>query len=375
MLKKLSFALFDSGETILGALIFSTLFPLYITKYVDPKIYSVVYGLAFFISFLFALFLGKLADEKGLRKTFYVLFVGLTSAMSVFLWLVYENPFYSLLFFVLMTIFHQQAFVFYNSLLLDFERRGFVSGLGVAFGYVGSAVALIFLAKYLQLPNAYIVVGFIFFVLALPSFFFLENPTQKAKVSLKEVFKDKGFLVLIISILSLTEVANTVVAMMGIYLKEVYSLNQLDIYKTIGFSAVGGIFGGIFWGKLVDIFSVRKIFPFGFVLWICFVLILPFVPKSLVVFAGFLAGISLAHLWTTSRVFVIDLFPDSQVSVRLSFLSLTERVASTTGLLVWSFFLYVTDNNFRVSAFLMVGFPIIGAFVFFVFFRRFIQKA
>ncbi len=364
MIKKLSFALFDTGETILGALIFSTLFPLYITKYVDPKIYSTIYGLSFLVSFVFALVLGKIADEKGLRKNFYTLFVSLTALMSIFLWIFYEQPFYSLLFFALMAIFHQQAFVFYNSLLLDFEKKGFVSGLGVAFGYVGSAVALIFLAKYLKLPEAYVIVGFLFFSLAFPSFFFLENPSQKGKISVKEIFSDRRFLLLVISILSLTEVANTLIAMMGIYLKKVYSLSDIQIYKTIGFSAVGGILGGLLWGKLNDIFSPRKIFPIGFILWILFISILPVIPVELVLLAGFIAGISLSHLWTTSRIFIIESFPESQVSIRLSFLSLTERIASTTGLLVWSLFLYLTDNNFKLSALMMIIFPIAGLIIY-----------
>ena len=365
MLKKISFALFDTGETILGALIFSTLFPLYITKYVDPKIYSGVYGISFLISFIFALFLGKIADTRGLRKHFYVIFTVLTASMPVFLWAFYNEPFLSLLFFVLMAIFHQQAFVFYNSLLLDFESKGSVSGLGVAFGYIGSAVALIFLAKYLHLPDAYLIVALIFLFLSFPSFLYLKNPTEKGKVSIKEIFSDKKFLILIVSVLSLTEVANTLIAMMSIYLKEVYNLAGKDIYAVIGLSAIGGVLGGILWGKLIDIFSPDKVFPIGFLLWIFFIILLPFVPKKLILFAGFLAGLSLAHLWTTSRVFIIEKFPKSQVSLRLSFLSLTERIASTTGLLTWTFFLWITENNFQLSAFLMVIFPIVGI----VFFR------
>ncbi len=369
MIKKFSFALFDSGETILGALIFSTLFPLYITEYVDPKIYSFTYGFSFLISFLFALFLGKLADEKGLRKHFFILFVLLTAVMNLFLWLSYENPFFSLLFFSFMAIFHQQSLVFYNSLLLDFDKKGIVSGFGVAFGYIGSAISLVFLAKYLNLPDAYLIIGIMFLFLSLPSFFFLENPAEKGNISLKFIFKDKKFLILIVCILSLTEVANTLIAMMGIYLKKVYSLSEGNIYKTIGFSAIGGVLGGLFWGKLSDVFSPKKVFPIGFFLWILFITILPFIPRKLIIIAGFLAGFSLSHLWTTSRVFIIESFPHSQVSVRLSFLSLTERVASTTGLIIWSLFLFLTENNFRISAFLMIIFPIIGLILY-----RYYQK-
>ncbi len=360
MLKKISFALFDSGETILGALIFSTLFPLYITEHIDSKIYSFFYGISFIVSFAFALILGKIADERRLRKKFYVIFTSLTFLMGVFLWFLYQNPYMSLFFFSLMAIFHQQSLVFYNSLLLDFESRGFVSGLGVAFGYIGSAISLIFLAKYLNLPDAYIYVSLIFLALSLPSFFSLENPKETGEVSIKKIFKDKKFLLLILSILSLTEVANTLIAMMSIYLKNVYGFGNIMIYKIIGLSAIGGIVGGIFWGKITDRLSPQIVFPFGFLLWIAFVSVLPITPREYILMVGFIAGLSLAHLWTTSRVLIIEEFPKGEVSVRLSFLSLTERIASTTGLLTWTVFMFITGDNYRLSAFLMIIFPIVG---------------
>ncbi len=369
MLKKLSFALYDSGETILGALIFSTLFPLYITEHIDSKIYSFFYGLTFIVSFIFALILGKIADERGLRRNFFIGFSVLTFITGVSLWFLFKFPYLSLFFFSLMAIFHQQSLVFYNSLLLDFEKRGFVSGLGVAFGYVGSATALVFLAKYLKLPDAYIYVSLIFLTLALPSFIALENPKETGRVNIRNIFKDKRFLFLILSILSLTEVANTLIAMMGIYLRNVYGFENVMIYKVIGLSATGGILGGLFWGKFIDFLSPRIVFPVGFLLWISFITLLPFTPKEYIMIAGFIAGFSLAHLWTTSRVLIIEEFPKSEVSVRLSFLSLTERVASTTGLLTWTLFMYITEDNYRMSAFLMVIFPLVGL-VLYLYFRR-----
>lgn len=365
MKKFLSFALFDTGETILGALIYSTFFPLYITKFIDTKIYSISYAFAFLISFFFAVILGKFADSKGLRKQFFILFTILTTLSTFFLSFSYPFPFLSLIIFLLMAIFHQQAFVFYNSLLLNFESKGFVSGLGVSFGYIGSAIALIFLAKYLKLPDAYIFVAFIFLILSLPSFLFLKNPDFKEKINLKDIFKDKYFIFTIISILSLTEVANTLIAMMSIYLRKVYNFEDIFIYKVIGLSAIGGIIGGVFWGYITDRFSAKKVFPIGFILWSLFLVILPITPNYFVLMVGFLAGFSLAHLWSVSRIFILENFPPSQSSVRLSFLSLTERIASTTGLLTWSLFLFITNDNYKLSAFLMIIFPIIG-FLFYI---------
>lgn len=370
MIKKVSFALFDTGETILGALVFSTFFPLFITKHVDVKLYSFLYGASFLLSFLLALHLGKLADRRALRKNLFTLFGVLTSLLCFSIGLSIGLPLLALLVFLLLSISHQQTLVFYNSLLLNFEGKGFTSGLGVAFGYVGSAFALIFLAKLLKEPDVYFFVALIFLFLLLPAVLNLENPVQRSEVSIKNILRDRRFLLLIVSVLSITEVANTLIAMMGVYLREVYGMENIEIYRVIGLSALGGVLGGFFWGVLSDRFGVKRVFPVGFLLWITFLVLLPLLPRSLILPAGFLAGFSLSHVWTTSRVLILREFPEGEASIRLSFLSLTERVASTSGLFVWSFFLMITGDNFKLSAGLMAIFPVVGLFIYKKFLSR-----
>ena len=369
MLRKVSFGLFDTGETILSALVFSTFFPLYITQHIDTKLYSLLYGFSFLVSFGFALYLGKLADARALRKLFFGVFGILTGLACFLIGVFYGVPTLALSVFLLMAVLHQQALVFYNSLLLTFESRGFTSGLGVALGYVGSAFALVFLAENLKAPQVYYVTSILFVIFLLPSLLAIKNPYQTDHVSLKEVFRDKRFVVLILSILSVTEVANTLVAMMGVYLREVFSMESVQIYRVIGISALGGVFGGVLWGKLSDLLGVRRVFWAGFLLWISFLVTLPFATKEVVLIWGLLAGLSLSHIWTTSRVLILSEFPEGEASVRLSFLSLTERVASTTGLIVWSLLLYITGDDYRISAGMMAVFPLVGVFLFLRFSR------
>ncbi len=343
---------------------YSTFFPLFITKYVDTKVYSLVYGTAFLLSFFVALYLGKIADRYGIRKAFFVSFSLTTTLLGMSLTPLAETPLLALCLYSLMTISHQQALVFYNSMLLSFEKKGMASGFGVAMGYVGSAVALIFLARYMRIPYVFLQSSMIFFLLSLPSLLLLENPPIKEKILLREIFKDKRFIYTVLSILSLTEVANTLIAMMGIYLKKVYGLVDTEIYRIIGLSAVGGVLGGLFFGRLIDRVGVYALFPFGFLLWSMFLSFLYIVPRDLILLIGLFGGFSLAHLWTTSRVLILEAFPKAQASVRLSFLSLTERIASTTGLFAWSFFLTLTGDNYKLSALLMLIFPLLGAFLF-----------
>lgn len=323
-----------------------------------------VYGTAFLLSFFVALYLGKIADRYGVRKAFFVSFSLATTLLGTSLTPLSETPLLALFLYSLMAISHQQALVFYNSMLLSFEKKGIASGVGVAMGYVGSAVALIFLARYMSVPYVFLHSSMIFLLLSLPSLILLENPPMKEKILLREIFKDKRFIYTVLSILSLTEVANTLIAMMSIYLKKVYGLVDTEIYKVIGLSAVGGVLGGLFFGRLVDKVGIYTLFSFGFIFWSMFLTFLYIVPRELILLIGIFGGFSLAHLWTTSRVLVLEAFPKAQASVRLSFLSLSERIASTSGLFVWSLFLTLTGDNYKLSALLMIIFPLLGAFLF-----------
>ncbi|GAB6065625.1 MFS transporter [Aquifex pyrophilus] len=292
-----------------------------------------------------------------------MLFGFLTALFCSLIFFSYGNPYLSLVYFLLMLFSHQQSMVFYNSLLLNFEEKGITSGLGVAFGYLGSAFALTLLVNFLKEPSVYLYTAFLFFLFFLPSAFFLENPRERGFIKFSELLRDKRFLVFLLSYFSLSEVANTLIAMMSVYLKAVYGLENMEIYRIIGFSALGGVLGGLFWGFMTDKFGVNRIFPLGFLNWILFLFLLYFVNRDFLLFVGVWGGLSLSHLWTTGRVFLIENFPRENVSLRLSFLSLSERVASSTGVWLWSFFLFLTED-YRLSSLLMVFLPIIGGTLF-----------
>jgi len=363
--RKASFALFDSGETILSALVFSTFFPLYITKHISAETYSLLYGFSFLGSFFVALLLGWIADRRGLRKPFFVFFSLLTALMSGVLGASYGIPYLALAVFLILAVSHQQAFVFYNTLLLNFRARGETSGYGVALGYVGSAISLLLLAKYLKDPEVYYAVAVLFLLLSSPAMLTLPNPASGGDIRLSEVLKDRKFIFFIVCVLSMTEVANTLIAMIGVYLREVYSLRDEQIYRVIGLSALGGVAGGVFWGKMAELTGVRRVFPAGFAMWSVLLFALPFVPESFILLLGLCFGFALSHLWTTGRVFLLEQFGQETASMRLSFLSLTERIASTTGLTLWAFLLHMTDGNFRLSAGFMGIFPLLGGVLYF----------
>ncbi|RUM61553.1 MAG: hypothetical protein DSY59_01440 [Persephonella sp.] len=121
--------------------------------------------------------------------------------------------------------------------------------------------------------------------------------------------------------------------------------------------------GGIIWGYLTKFFDIKNLFVVGFIFWFSFLIILPFTPKDFLLVVGLFAGFSLSHLWTTSRVLIIEVFPKNEVSTRLSFLSITERISSSLGLMVWSFLLTLT-KSYQLTVLLMSVFVVIGWLIF-----------
>ena len=147
-------------------------------------------------------------------------------------------------------------------------------------------------------------------------------------------------------------------------MREVYGLKEGEIYRTIGLSALGGVLGGLLWGRLTDRLSANRLFPLGFFLWSSFLILLSLTPRSMILLLGLFAGLSLSHLWTTSRVLLIERFTRGDIALRFSFYSLSERIASSLGLFSWSLLLYLTSGNYRLSALLMLVFPILGFIIY-----------
>ncbi|MCS7084156.1 MAG: MFS transporter [Aquificaceae bacterium] len=364
--RSLAFGLFDAGETALGAILISTLFPLYISNHIPTKVYTLLYGLSMVVSFVLALLLAKVADEKSIRKRLFSTFGILTSLFCALIALSLKNPYLGLLVFLLMLIFKQQSLVFYASLLGGFEKRGLTSGIGVSMGYLGASLSLVFFAPRLELPSGALFISILFLALLLPAVMILDEPKKlNQEISILKVLKSKKFSILLLSCLLVMEVASTMSAIMGIYLKEVYNLEKKEIYLTIAFSAFGGVFSGPIFGYLTDKLGPSRIFPLSFILWACFLVLLFLTPKELIRYLGLFAGLCLAHLWTSVRALIIH-NSEGDFATKMAMLSLSERLSMSIGPIIWSLLLTLTLDNYRLSALLMVIFPALGGFFYLI---------
>ncbi|NPB06479.1 MAG: MFS transporter [Aquificae bacterium] len=366
--KLLAFALYDAGETLLGALVFSTAFPLTASALVGPDGYALLNGLTLLLSVLLALWAGVLADRRGLRKPFFVLFSLLTGLLVLTAGLTLSRPYVFLALMLLAVAAHQQAMAFYNTLLFNFDERGLPSGLGVSAGYLASSAALLLLADRLGGPLPYLLSGTLFLLLALPAFTLLENPGRADPTPLKTLTRNRPVLFFLLSVFFLAQVANAVVALMGVYLKHLYGLKEAELLKLLGLSGLGGVAGGLFWGLAADRLGAKRVFGAGFVLWSLFLLWLYLEEGDGLLPLGLFTGFSLAHLWSVSRVVLLEALPAGVLALGSGALSLSERLSGALGLLFWGT-VYALTRDYRQSALSMLVFPAAGALFYALFLK------
>jgi len=368
-LSLLSWASFDFAETFFSANILSVFFPLWIIKTLEgqPLHYSLTYSSSLVISIVLAVIVGRYADKVARRKVFFLIFAGLCG-ISLLILSQAEVLLSALIIFFFVNLFYQQSLVLYNSLLLSVsteETRAFSSGIGVALGYIGGAVGLYVVSKIApDESSAFILVAIGFFFFSLPTGLFVkEKPLRTLTgISIKNILKDKPFLLFIISCLFLTEAAHTVILFMSVYLDRVYNLDRHNIVIIIAIAAIIAALSAPLIGKFSDRVGVTVIFKIIFPLWAIAFCIAPFIAITLVYVMGIAFGLLLATLWTTIRPLLLELSPKEEVATRFAFLSMSERMAAIIGPLWWGMLVEISD--YRIATLSLAIFPLTGWFIY-----------
>ncbi len=377
-IQAVSWALFDFAETVFSANIISVFFPLWIINILGGSSYhySFVYSSSIILSIFLGILTGKLADEKGIKDIFFRFFVVSVIFLLFCLYFV-SSLIYALLLFFVMNIMYQQSLIFYNSLLKDVsgnKDKGLISGLGVGIGYIGGVFSLL-IANYLSDSHSqtFLITAVIFTLFALPSILFLRSEkTEPEKIKIKNILKEKNFLLFLISVLLLTDAAHGLIIFMSVYLNKVFNMTQDQIVNTIAFAGIFAIFSAPIIGYSLKKLKPSLLMKYIFIGWILGFIFL-FVSNTTTIYAvAIFFGILLASLWTTMRVVLIEISPQSQLTTRFAFMALSERMASIISPLTWGIIVYAlgeTAFSYKIAALFLGFFPLIGFFIYIKFLR------
>ena len=371
----IGWSLYDFANTIYSMNIVS----LYLKRYIiedlgkDDRYFDIPYS----ISMLFAAILlpafGAMSDHSSKKKMFLFLFT-LTCCISVGLMAFVPPSMFVLLtiLFIISNFSFEAGQPFYNSLLYSVsegKQARFVSGIGVALGYVGSVVGMLIVLPFVTgevfglnisfmdgggKVASFLPTAFLFFLFALPLFLTVKEKEVKVeeKVTLKRAYKDvwegvsetkkyPGVLRFLIADYFFEDAVTTVILNIGIYCSIVIGLAETEITQFLIISTLSAVAGSFILGKISQYCSLKKMLQFIIFSWIAVLILFVLTDNIIIVWIlGSIVGILLGGLWTTSRPMLAELVPKSELGRFFGLFSLSGRAAAIIGPLVWTTVVY-----------------------------------
>ena len=372
--------LYDFANTIYSMNIVS----LYLKRYIvedlgkDDRYFDIPFSISMLIAALLLPALGAMSDYSTKKKIFLFLFtltccgaVGLMALVPPSMLLVL------MLLFIIANFSYEAGQPFYNSLLYsvsDGNQARFVSGIGVALGYVGSVAGMLIVLPFvtgsvfsIDIPflegggkaASFLPSAVLFILFALPLFWWVkeakvENP---ARIGIKESYKRvwegvsatkkyPGVLRFLIADYFFEDSATTVIINIGLYCSIVIGLSETDITRFLIISTVSAVFGSYAIGKIAEHWSLKKLLRLIVLGWVLSLFIFVFTDSPAMIWIlGSFIGILLGGLWTTTRPMLAELVPRAELGRFFGLFSLSGRAAAIIGPLIWTTIVYAFNAD------------------------------
>ncbi len=311
--------------------------------------------------------------------------------------------FWAIFFFIIANYAYQGGLVFYNALLpaVCSERSmGRVSGYGVAIGYLGSIVGLIFVLPFVEgniygckVPfitgggsvASFIPTAILFLVFAIPTFIYVKDPVvvsdiPRIKLDFKKSFKKvidgltnttryPGVTRFLVAKYFYEDAIETIIIFMAIYAQKVMGFSKEG--TTSFFIAVipSAIVGSVLFGIITDHIGPKKTLQIVLWGWILTLIVLVLTMKIWMFWIiGCLVGIFMGSTWTSSRPLLISLVPKDMLGEFFGLYSFSGKLAAIAGPLLWAFMVDLfsargTIFKYKAAITSLIVLMIIGLFI------------
>lgn len=372
----IAWSLYDFANTIYSMNIVS----LYLKRYlVEDLHYSDHwFDLAFAGSMILAALLlpalGALSDHTMRKKLFLFLFT-ITCCLAVGgLSLASAGPVLGIaLLFVLANFCYEGGMPFYNALLYSVaegKQARFVSGIGVALGYVGSVIGMILVLPFvtgslfgLAVPfvsgsgktGAFLPTAALFFLFSVPLFLWVQEKTQHRprRVPIATAYREvcdglrntrryPGVLRFLIADYFAEDAVATVILNIGLYCSIVLGLEESQISFFLIVSTVSAVIGSLVIGKLAEHWSLKNLLAIIMSGWTLALVSFVLVDNMAIIWVlGSVVGVLLGGLWTTTRPMLAELVPHDELGRFFGIFALSGRAAAVVGPLVWTLMVFL----------------------------------
>lgn len=383
----LGWSLYDFANTIYSMNIVS----LYLKRYIIEDLgyqdswFDIPFSISMAIAAITLPALGALSDQSTKKKIFLFLFT-LTCCIAVGVMALVPASlvFITIVLFVIANFAYEAGQPFYNTLLYSVAegtRARYISGVGVAMGYVGSVLGMILVLPFVSgemfgwnisfmdgwgKTGSFFPTAILFMIFALPLFLWVkEKPfvKKKKKKGIRAAYKDvwdgvrqtkkyPGVLRYLIADYFFEDAVATVILNIGLYCSIVLSLSDTEITTFLIISTISAVFGSFVIGKIAQIWSLKKMMTLIVYGWVVSLLIFVLTDSMTVVWmVGSFVGILMGGLWTVSRPLLAELVPREELGRFFGLFSLSGRAAAIIGPLVWTLIVYLFNPERSLGKF------------------------
>ena len=373
----------SSFTTIIVTVIYSVYFKNVVVN--QGELGTALWGRAVSISMLMvalsAPIFGAVADFSRAKKKFLFYNCYLTVIFTALLYFVKAGDIFTgMLFFIIANFGFNSGNVFYNALLPDIvprEALGKVSGWGWAFGYVGGLVSLLLMLPLVHnkwISLTFPTVAAFFGIFAIPTFILLKEirkPSKRTnyfrtafiriKESANNIRNFKELIKFIISYLIYNDGIIIVISFAAIYGATRFDMNQKELINYFVIANITSIVGAFIFGYVLDWIGAKKTITITLLIWIV-VVFWAFKCSSINEFyyVGMLAGIAIGSSQSSSRSMLALLTPKEKMAEFFGFYSVTGKIASIMGPLVYGEISRITGDQ-RWAILSVIGFFVVGA--------------
>lgn len=363
-----SWAGYDFANTIFSMNVVSRYFPIFVINVLGGN--DLMVGISRSAAMVIVAFtmpaLGVIADRRNQRKMPMVLFTIICCILTALITFTHQI-WLALICFCFAIYSYEAALVYYNALMPAVappDKLGYISGIGVAFGYVGSITGLFMVSvanSFIDMP--YIWTAILFLVFSIPTFIWVKDyKGDRSRIplaggyqlglfaTLRRAGKIPGMIRLLIGRFFVIEAMETVILFMAVFLinaagfngtvKNRFGLDEVTLYlMAVTFCTV---IGSYIWGLLAQRFGSKAMLLWAVVLWLVALAgIILFKNKMLYYLWGSMAGTALGGVWTTERPILIHLVGDNEkLGEYFGLYALSGRLAAVAGPIIWGLVIY-----------------------------------
>lgn len=343
------------------------------------RMWGLAVGLSMTLVALTAPILGAVADFSRSKKKLLFFFAWVTIIFTSLLYFVKQGDILSgMLFFIIANYGFNSANVFYDAFLPELSTPadiGQVSGYGWALGYLGGLLSLLASLALVKINVRYVfpMIGLHIFVWSLVTLFLLKEvhrPSrrtnylkvawQRVSFSLRHIARLPHLLRYLLSYFIYNDGIYTVIVFATPFGMERFGMNVQQMIVYFILAQFTSILGAALFGWLTDRFNVKSSLSWSLLIWIA-VIIWAYFCRSATeyYFVGLLAGLAIGSSQANSRTMLSVLTPVSRQAEFFGFFTLTGRLSSIFGPILYGW-IALRTGNLRLAILSLLAFFLLG---------------